>query len=53
MNKDIKIARLEKQLATANENLKMAKKEIRGLKRDLDNSGKKKGVRTVVLTKEP
>lgn len=53
MNKDIKIGRLEKRLATTNNDLKAANAEIRKLKKELKNTAKKKGIRQVVLTKEP
>ncbi len=53
MNKDIKIARLEKQLATAKNDNKTARAEIRKLKRELKDSSKKKGTRIVVLKVKP
>lgn len=56
MNKDIKIIRLEKRLATANNDLKAANAEIRKLKKELKNTDKKRHTtggsdeRTVILT---
>ncbi len=38
MNRDIKIGRLEKRLATANKDLKAANAEIRKLKKELKNT---------------
>ena len=52
MKKDIKIARLEEQLAEAKKQVKEAKAEARKAMRELSKERKKKDARTIVLTKE-
>jgi len=52
MNKDIKIARLEKQLAEAQKQTKEAKAEARQAKKELSKERKKKDVKTITLSKE-
>lgn len=51
MKKDIKIARLEKQLADARKQTKEAKAEARQAKRELSKERKKKDAKTIVLIK--
>lgn len=52
MKKDIKIARLEEQLAEAKKQAKEAKAEARKAMRELSKERKKKkNARTIVLTK--
>lgn len=53
MKKDIKIARLEEQLAEARKQTKEAKAEARKARRELSKERKKKkDAKTIVLTKE-
>ena len=52
MKKDIKIARLEKQLAEAKKQIKEAKAEARQAKKELSKERKKKDAKTIALTKE-
>lgn len=52
MKKDIKISKLEEQLAEAKKQAKEAKAEARKAMRELSKERKKKGVKTIVLTKE-
>ena len=51
MNKDIKIARLERQLAEAHKQTKAAKAEAMRAKRELSKERKKKDARTIALNK--
>ena len=52
MKKDIKIARLEEQLAEAKKQAKEAIAEVRKAMREFSKERKKKDARTIPLTKE-
>jgi regulator of replication initiation timing len=52
MNKDKQIEKLQKQLADARNENKSIKKENRKLQRELDETRKKKEVKTIKLTEE-
>jgi regulator of replication initiation timing len=52
MNKDKQIEKLQKQLADARNENKSIKKENRKLQRELNETRKKKEVKTIKLTEE-